>query len=455
MDVQGAWQTAMHELYFTIETERKMPLDVIVGTQWGDEGKGRVVDLLSAQADFVARYNGGDNAGHTVTVGDQTFRLHLLPSGLIHPHTTGAIGNGVVINPAILVREMETLQAAGISIDPTRLRLSYAAHLITPAHLALDQAQEAARGKGKLGTTLRGIGPAFTSKVSRQGLRLVDMLDRAVFARSVQAHVEEINRTLTGLFQAEPLEPQAVAEDFLGYAQLFAPYIGDVSAMLSEALARGRRVLAEGAQGTLLDLDHGTYPFVTSSNPTAPGALVGLGLGFSFVERVIGVTKAFQTRVGSGPFPTELHGELANRLRGTGENPWDEFGTTTGRPRRVGWLDLVLLRYAVRVNGLTELAVTKLDILSGMHPIRICTAYRQEGRQWEDLPLGPGGLEAFEPVYEELSGWDADVSQSRQWEDLPAAARAFILRLEELAGVPVRLVSVGPEREQVVEIGGD
>jgi adenylosuccinate synthase len=432
-----------------------MPLDIIVGTQWGDEGKGRVVDLLAAQADFVARYNGGDNAGHTVTVGDQTFRLHLIPSGVIHPHTTGAIGNGVAINPAVLVREMETLRAAGVSIDPGRLRLSYAAHLITPAHLALDQAQEAARGRGKLGTTLRGIGPAFTHKVSRQGLRLVDMLDQAAFARSIQAHVEETNRTLAALYQAEPLEPQAVAEEFLGYARLLAPYIGDVSALLSEALARGQRVLAEGAQGTLLDLDHGTYPFVTSSNPTAPGALTGLGLGFSFVERVIGVTKAFQTRVGAGPFPTELHGELADRLRGTGENPWDEYGTTTGRPRRVGWLDMVLLCYAVRVNGLTELVVTKLDILSGLHPIRICTAYRQDGRHWEDLPLGPGKLEAFSPVYEEMDGWDADLGQARQWEDLPRAARTFILRLEEMAGVPVRLVSVGPEREQVVEIAGD
>jgi adenylosuccinate synthase len=432
-----------------------MPLDVIVGTQWGDEGKGRVVDLLAAQADFVARYNGGDNAGHTVTVGDQTFRLHLIPSGIIHPHTIGAIGNGVVVNPAVLVREMEMLKASGVSIDPARLRLSYAAHLITPAHLALDQAQEAARGRGKLGTTLRGIGPAFTSKVSRRGLRLVEVLDRNRFTRSIQAHVEEINRALAGLYLAEPLDPGTVIQELLDHAQVLAPYIGDVSAMLSEALARGQRVLAEGAQGTLLDLDHGSYPYVTSSNPTAPGALVGLGLGFSFVERVIGVTKAFQTRVGEGPFPSELHGELADRLRGTGENPWDEFGTTTGRPRRVGWLDLVLLRYAVRVNGLTELVVTKLDILSGVGPLRVCTAYRQNGKQWQDLPLGPGYLEAFEPVYEELSGWDADLSQARQWEDLPGAARAFILRLEEGAGVPVHLVSVGPERDQVIEIGGD
>jgi adenylosuccinate synthase len=432
-----------------------MPLDVIVGTQWGDEGKGRVVDLLAAQADFAARYNGGDNAGHTVTVGDQTFRLHLLPSGLIHPHTTGVIGNGVVINPSVLVREIESLQAAGITIEPSRLSLSYAAHLITPAHIALDQAQEAARGGGKLGTTLRGIGPAFTSKISRRGLRLVDMLDQASFTHSIWLHVEEINRALTGLYRVPPLDLQAVTEEMLGHANRLAPYIGDVSSQLSEALAKGRRVLAEGAQGTLLDVDHGTYPFVTSSNPTAPGALVGLGLGFSYVERVIGVTKAFQTRVGEGPFPSELHGELAGRLRGTGENPWDEFGTTTGRARRVGWLDMVLLRYAVRVNGLTELALTKLDILSGVGPVRICSAYRQGDHLWKDLPLGPNGMNDFEPVYEELTGWDADLREARRWEELPAAARAYILRIEELAGVPVRLVSVGPEREQVVEIGGE
>ena len=343
-----------------------MPLDIIVGTQWGDEGKGRVVDLLSARADFVARYNGGDNAGHTVTVGAQTFKLHLIPSGVIHPQLMGVIGNVVVINPAVLLQEMEMLRQTGIEVNPQRLRISHAAHLITPAHRALDKAQEAARGREAIGTTLRGIGPAYTDKMTRHGLRAEAMLDAESFAEAVKMHVEQANQSLTALFHAEPLDPDAVAAEFAGYAQQLSPYVGDVSALLAEALGRGRRVLAEGAQGTLLDLDHGTYPFVTSSTPTAPGALVGLGLGVGCVEQVIGVTKSFQTRVGAGPFPTELSGALALRLRGTGENPWDEYGTTTGRPRRVGWLDMVLLRYAVRINGLTELVLTKLDILSGL-----------------------------------------------------------------------------------------
>lgn len=429
-----------------------MPLDIVVGTQWGDEGKGRFVDLLAAQADFVARYNGGDNAGHTVTVGEQTFRLHLIPSGVIHHHTVGVIGNGVVINPTTLLTETETLRAAGIPITPDRLRLSYAAHLITPAHRALDQAQEASRGQGKLGTTLRGIGPAYTSKVSRQGLRLVDMLDRQHFADAIRTHVQEINRYLTALYAAEPLNAQGIVDEFDGYAVQLAPYITDISVLLTEVLGRGRRVLAEGAQGTLLDLDQGTYPFVTSSNPTAPGALVGLGLGGGYTERVIGVTKSFQTRVGSGPFPTELTGEMAARLRGTGANPWDEFGTTTGRPRRVGWLDTVLLRMAVRINGLTELALTKLDILTGLSTLRLCAAYRGKSEIFTTLPFGPSDLSAYDPVYEELPGWDQDLRTASRWEDLPLEARAYILRIEELSGVPVRLVSVGPERSQVIEI---
>lgn len=430
-----------------------MPLDIIIGTQWGDEGKGRVVDLLAGQAAFVARYNGGDNAGHTVTAGGKTFRLHLIPSGIIHPHTVGLIGNGVVVNPEILLAEMEMLRASGIEISPRRLQLSYAAHLITPAHLALDKAQEASRGQAKIGTTLRGIGPAYTSKVSRQGLRLVDMLDRKAFRQAVLTHTQQVNHILTALYGADPLDEQSIADQLDGFASKLAPYVADVSARISEALARDQRVLAEGAQGTLLDLDHGTYPFVTSSNPTAPGALVGLGLGAGWTGRVIGVTKSFQTRVGSGPFPTELQGDLAVRLRGSGENPWDEYGTTTGRPRRVGWLDMVLLRYSVRINGITELAVTKLDILSGLSSIRLCIAYQAKGKTYTELPLGPSQLASFKAVYEDLPGWEANLWEARRWEDLPAPARAYILRLEELSGVPVGLVSVGPSREQVVELG--
>jgi len=435
-----------------------MPLDIITGAQWGDEGKGRVVDLLAAQADYVARYNGGDNAGHTVTVGDQMFKLHQIPSGVIHPHAIGVIGNGVVVNPATMLSEMEMLRSAGIPINPERLRISYAAHLITPAHRALDQAQEQARGEGKIGTTLRGIGPAYTDKVSRRGLRLEGMLNPEELADAVQDQVEAINWQLTSLYQADPLDSQKVAAEMVDYARQLAPYIGDISVMLTAAIKNGQRVLAEGAQGTLLDLDHGTYPFVTSSYATAPGALLGLGLGVGCVERVIGVTKSFQTRVGEGAFPTETSGEAATRLRGTGENPWDEFGTTTGRPRRVGWLDTMLLRYAARVNGLTELALTKLDILTGLNPIRICIAYHSRSPHtdqktlFNELPYGPSRLKEFEPVYEDLPGWEKELTTVRKWEDLPSEARAYILKIEELSQLPVSLVSVGPEREQIVEI---
>ncbi len=429
-----------------------MPLDILVGAQWGDEGKGRMVDLLAAEADFVARYCGGDNAGHTVNVGSQTFKLHLIPSGVIHPHTIGIIGNGMVINPQVLFEEINMLEQAGVFIDPSRLEISFAAHLITPAHLALDQAIENQRGAARLGTTLRGIGPAYTDKVSRQGLRVGWMLNPDSFIEELSRHLEITNRLLTRLYDAPPVEIPPIVTAYRKFAAALSPYIKDTSATLNRAIRQGKHVLAEGAQGTLLDLDHGTYPFVTSSSTTAAGALSGLGLGLGCESRVIGVAKAFQTRVGSGPFPTEVEGVVAEHLRGTGENPWDEYGTTTGRPRRVGWLDLVLLRYAVRVNGLTELVLTKLDILSGLPGVNLCVAYRLEDHVYQDLPLGPGGLGTFQPVYEELPGWQEDIGDIRSWEDLPDQACDYILRIEELIGIPVRMVSVGPEREQWVEI---
>lgn len=429
-----------------------MPLDIIVGAQWGDEGKGRIVDMLSAPAEIVARYNGGDNAGHTVTVGAQTFKLHLIPSGIIHPHTTAVIGNGVVINPETLLAEIEMLRSFGVGIDEHRLRLSHAAHLITPAHRALDKAQETARGQGSIGTTGRGIGPAYTDKASRSGLRLEDMLDAATFHQKLVAHVQSVNRLLTQLYNAEALDAEKIAAQYLDYARILAPYITDTSMLIYQALQRNGRVLAEGAQGTLLDLDYGTYPFVTSSHPTAPGALVGLGIGPGTTGRIIGVVKAFQTRVGAGPFPTELSDDMALRLRGTGSQPWDEYGTTTGRPRRVGWLDMVLLRYAVRINGLNELVVTKLDVLSGIPTVKMCTGYRAGGKTFADLPLGVADLSPFEPVYEALPGWEESLAQARKWSDLPAAAQGYIQRLAELAGAPVSSVSVGPERDQVVTV---
>jgi adenylosuccinate synthase len=337
-------------------------------------------------------------------------------------------------------------------VDPNRLRISYAAHLISPAHRALDAAQETARGRAPIGTTLRGIGPAYTGKVARYGIRMGQMLDPEGLADSVKIQVESINQQLTQLYKAEPLDPNQIAAEFVDYARQLAPYIGDVSLIIAEALRRNKSVLAEGAQGTLLDLDHGTYPYVTSSSSTAPGALLGLGVGPGHVGRVVGVTKAFQTRVGGGPFPTEVEGDLALQLRGTGSNPWDEYGTTTGRPRRVGWLDTVLLRYAVRINGLSELAATKLDVLSGINPLKICVGYRMDGKEYRELPLGPGDLSVFEPIYEELPGWEEDITDIRSFNYLPLEACDYIVRLEELAGIPVRTVSVGPERSQVIHI---
>lgn len=427
-----------------------MPLTVVVGAQWGDEGKGRIVDLLAANADIVARYYGGDNAGHTVTVGEETFKLHLLPSGVVHPHAIGLLGNGMVINPSTLLAEIGRVREAGVEVNPERIKISHAAHIITPGHVALDGAREAARGDGLIGTTKRGIGPAYNSKVTRSGLRMEYMLDPVSFKEAVYNHIESVNEQLEKLFGADTLDSEAVAEQYQSYAVELRPYIIEVGEFADQALKEGSIVLAEGAQGTLLDLDHGTYPFVTSSTPTAPGALVGLGLGIGSANRVVGVVKAFQTRVGEGPFPTELDGDLAVRLRGTGENDWDEFGTTTGRPRRVGWLDIVLLRYAVRVNGISELALTKLDILSGLETIKICTGYMIEGKVTPVLPLGPSNLEGVEAIFEEVPGWQDEITSIRSWQDLPETARDYVSRIEELLSVPVKTISVGPERSQVI-----
>ena len=435
-----------------------MPLQVIVGAQWGDEGKGRIVDWFAAHADFSARYNGGDNAGHTVTVGSRIFKLHLIPSGIIHPHIIAILGNGMVVNPGTLLEEMEVLRQAGIPVSPDRLRLSHAAHLITPAHQALDKALEARRGTGSIGTTGRGIGPAYTDKASRRGLRLADML-APDFSDRIVAHIKDANQIL-GVLDAPGLDPVTVCGQLIEEAERLKLHVADTSMELHAALRAGKTIQAEGAQGTLLDIDFGTYPFVTSSNTTAPGALTGLGLGLdaAFNTTVTGVVKAFQTRVGSGPFPTEVFDDLALRLRGTGEHPWDEYGTTTGRPRRVGWLDGVLLKYAARINGLTELAVTKLDILSGLEGIQLCTAYRGIGDahreaigvEVTDLKFGPTDLSHYEPIYEVLPGWKDDISAVRNWEDLPHNARTYLDHVSQLVGVPIRMVSVGPEREQVV-----
>jgi adenylosuccinate synthase len=429
-----------------------MPLNIIVGTQWGDEGKGRIVDLFSANADLVARYSGGDNAGHTVTVGREIFKLHLIPSGIVHPHTVCVLGGGMVINLLALLSEINTLREAGIPVRPERLAISPAAHLITPFHRQLDQAQDEARGAGKIGTTGRGIGPAYVDKAARSGMRVRDILQPDELRRKLREHIDAVQSQMKAFYNAELRDVDILLEKYMQTATLMAPYVKDSGQLLRDALDHNRTVVAEGAQGTLLDIDQGTYPFVTSSTTTAAGVFAGLGLGIVPVNRVIGVTKAFQTRVGSGPFPTEETDDTADRLRGTGANPWDEFGTTTGRPRRVGWLDAVLLRYAASVNGLTELVLTKMDILSGFDKIKICTAYKV-GRKTFDLPpYGVDGaqLGLTQPVYHILPGWQEDVTTMRTTEELPSAARGYVRAIEGAVGLPVKLVSVGPERDQII-----
>ncbi len=423
---------------------------IIVGAQWGDEGKGRVVDWMTAQADLVARYGGGDNAGHTVTVGEKRFALHLVPSGILYPDKLCLMGAGMVINPDRLSVEMEDLKARGVDVSPDRLKISVGAHLILPYHIILDGALEAGRGKGAIGTTKRGIGPAYTDKSARIGLRAGAMRDPEDFAEKVYQAVEDKNHLLNRVYGQPMLDAQDIAAEYHDYAQRMAPYLTDVSLVVQQALEKGQTLLCEGAQGTLLDLNHGTYPFVTSSSPIAGGALTGLGFGPHHVTQVIGVSKAYTTRVGAGPFVTELKGAKGDKLRGTGANPWDEFGTTTGRPRRCGWLDAVILRYAVRVNGLTHLALTKLDILSGFETVKIATAYAYRGERLEHLPLDAKVLTECQPIYEEMPGWSKDIRDVRSLDALPAAARRYVARIEALTGVPIMLIGVGPGREQAI-----
>lgn len=429
-----------------------MPLDIVVGAQWGDEGKGRVVDLLSESSQLVARYNGGDNAGHTVTVGEKIYKLHVIPSGLIHSSTIGVLGSGMVLNPATLVEEMDMLRAAGVSITPERLWISDAVQLITPAHRLLDRAQDAALGKAQIGTTGRGIGPAYVDKAARRGLRAGEVLDAEAFSARVRAHFTEVNRQLIEWYKQPGLDVETLIKEYLACAAEMRPYIRRIGPLVQAALQAGKTVLAEGAQGTLLDVEQGTYPFVTSSCTTSTGVFSGLGLGVQSVRSVVGVTKAFQTRVGAGPFPTELDGEAANFLRGSGANPWDEYGTTTGRPRRVGWLDLVLLRYAHEVNGFSELFLTKMDVLSGLKEIPVCVAYERDGKRIDTLDFSGDArlLSLCHPVYEQLPGWTEDLRACRKWEDLPKAAQGYIQFIEAKIGVPVRSISVGPERSAMI-----
>ena len=426
-----------------------MPATIIIGAQWGDEGKGRAVDWLASTADVVARFGGGDNAGHTVYVGDQVFKLHLIPSGILRPNAMNVLGNGMVINPISLLDEMNRLREMGVEISPERLMISDRAHVITPAHLALDAARESARGNAAIGTTLRGIGPAYLDKIGRNGIRTGQMMTPEDFADVLHAAIEQANETLRRM-SMDTLDPNQAAERYIDAAAALRPYLSDTTYYINEQFKAGARVVCEGAQGTLLDVDHGSYPFVTSSSPSSGGVLTGLGFGPKYVDRVVGVAKAFATRVGAGPMPTELDGSIADRLRGTGENFWDEYGTTTGRERRCGWLDAVMLRYAADVNGFTELIVTKLDILSGFETLKIAVAYEIDGERVEYPPSTIPALARAVPVYETFPGWQEDVTGVRELDALPANARAYLERIGALCDVPVTMVSVGPEREQFI-----
>ncbi len=421
---------------------------VIVGAQWGDEAKAKVVDLLSGEAEIVVRSQGGNNAGHTVVVGKDKFILHLIPCGVLRPKLVSVIGSGVVVDPKYFLEELADLAKRGIAVTPDRLLLSERAHIIMPWHKLLDSLSEGIKGGVKIGTTGRGIGPCYADKMARTGIRVVDLLDANVFRARVEAALVEKNVLLTHLYKHEPLSADAIVKEFLGYAERLRPFVADAQLYLSQAQAAGKRLLFEAAQGTLLDIDHGTYPFVTSSNAAVYGACSGSGTSPKHIGKIIGVLKAYTTRVGAGPFPTELTGSLGEKLRENGQ----EFGATTGRPRRCGWLDAVAGRYVARLNAFDALAITKIDVLTGLEKIRLCTAYRIDGKTTTEFPAGIAALESAEPVYEELPGWDGDLSNARKLSELPATVRSYLKRIEEFMSAPVEIVSVGPEREQTIRV---
>ena len=424
-----------------------MGATVVVGTQWGDEGKGKLTDLLAAEMEMVVRYQGGHNAGHTIVVGEESFALQLVPSGVLYEHITPVIGNGVVVDPFVLVDELAMLEARGISTR--RLQVSGNAHLILPYHQQLDVLSERRLGSAKLGTTKRGIGPAYADKATRIGLRLQDLFDAGIFRKKLEAALREKNPLLAKVYNRLGYDPEVLADKYLQEIRpALEPYVTDTVATVHEALEAGRQVLFEGAQATFLDLDHGTYPFVTSSNPVAGGACVGAGVGPRHIERVIGITKAYTTRVGSGPFPAEIHGEVADRLVADGA----EFGTNTGRRRRVGWLDLVMLRHAVRLNSLSEIAITKLDVLDSLDVVKVCVGYDVGGRRTEHMPYHQSDVHQASPVLEELPGWRTSLAEVTAPGDLPAEAAGYLRFVEERVGVPITLVGVGPRRRQLVRL---
>jgi adenylosuccinate synthase len=419
---------------------------VLVGAQWGDEGKGKATDLLGGSVDYVVRYQGGNNAGHTVVIGDQSYALHLLPSGILTPGCVPVIGNGVVIDPAVLLQELDGLNARGV--DTSRLVISANAHLITPYHRTIDKVTERFLGNNRIGTTGRGIGPTYADKISRIGVRVQDLFDPGILAKKVEAALRDRNQMLVKLYNRRAIAAEAIVEEYLGYAERLRPMVADTSLLLNKALDEGKVVLLEGSQGTLLDVDHGTYPFVTSSNPTSGGACAGSGIGPTKISRSIGILKAYTTRVGAGPFPTELFDEDGDLLRKKGH----ERGVTTGRDRRCGWFDAVIARYATRVNGLTDFFLTKLDILTGWERIPVCVAYDVDGTRHDELPMTQTDFHHAKPIYEFLPGWDEDITKAREFSDLPANAQAYVRTLEQMSGAPISAIGVGPARDATIQL---
>ncbi len=423
-----------------------MPAVVGIGVQWGDEGKGKVVDILAEHADIVVRFQGGSNAGHTLVVGDEKTVLHQVPSGVLHPGKVCVIGNGVVVDPAALIEEIDALRARGYLEDESVLKISDRAHLIMPYHRAIDQARERLRGEGRIGTTGRGIGPTYEDKMARIGLRFAELVDEHLFAEALRATIEEKNLYLRTILGEQALDYDSILEQYARLRERLAPHVIDAGLYLDRALAAGRRVLFEGAQGTMLDVDHGTYPYVTSSNTTAAAACTGAGIAPNRITSVVGITKAYTTRVGSGPFPTELLDDLGQKLQHDGE----EFGATTGRPRRCGWFDAVVARHAVRLNGLNGVAVTKLDVLTGFKTLRVCVAYEVDGKRVDDVPASITVWNSLRPIYEEFPGWDEPLAKARTLDDLPANAQRYLTALEDLTGTPIVMVSVGARRQDTI-----
>lgn len=424
-----------------------MPCVVVIGAQWGDEGKGKIVDILAEEADVIVRFQGGSNAGHTIVVGGEKIVLHLIPSGILYPGKRCVIGNGVVIDPTELLEEMEFLRKKGFLKDPAQLLISEAAHVVLPYHKLLDKAKEGVRKK-PLGTTLRGIGPAYEDKVSRIGLRMGDLLKEEVLREKLENALREKNLLLQKLYGLKPLELTPLLEELLLYGEKLRHNIVNTSLYLQEEISKGKKVLFEGAQGTLLDVDHGTYPFVTSSNTVAGSACCGAGIGPTQVDFVLGVVKAYSTRVGEGPFPTELRNAFGEHLREKG----GEYGATTGRPRRCGWFDAVAVKHAIRVNGMGGLALTKLDVLTGLKRLKICVAYEVDQRTTDVFPYSTEELYRCKPVYEEMEGWTEDLRGKRSWEELPIQVRRYVEKIQELLGVPLLLISLGPSREETVSL---